>query len=414
MLVEQSYDFPLIPYENLFCDNIDQFVKTFEEIIEDDIERGIKLNFNLPITFKHKKVSPILQLAKPEDIPELITICKEVYKGTYPYKEMEDEEFLKKKILSSNYHIIKFLDVKGNIIGCFKCILDFEQKKGYMGGFMLRSQYQKKIDVVKAIIGSYLWMWNTFKDKILVWYCENRTAQSTSQFMTSICGIKPIAFFPNKDIFYNNIESDVMGITYVEKVLKEQRSKKIPSIIPQALNCFIYSDNRYNLGRIKLIEPKIELNSDLMLNLKQKIRTKVKEIVYNNEVTYKKIKFYYKGSTSFFSFLYTPQIQNFEKTKYCVKNLEELEVFILLFIKCAKRLMIRYLEVLISAYEPTHQKLFNKYGLAARGYIPCWKYKKNTDTFDDYIVFNYFNGKLNESVELIPETEDLLRFIGLI
>ena len=34
-----------------------------------------------------------------------------------------------------------------------------------------------------------------------------------------MCGINTVAFFPNKDVFYDKVESEVMGVIYPEKTL---------------------------------------------------------------------------------------------------------------------------------------------------------------------------------------------------
>ena len=79
---------------------------------------------------------------------------------------------------------------------------------------------------------------------------------------------------------------------------------------------------------------------------------------------------YIPGTESYFKFLYTPQVQNFEKTEYSVNNLEELYVFVQDFKKLARLLKVRYCEAFISAYDVEHQSIFYNAGLNPRGYIP--------------------------------------------
>jgi hypothetical protein len=413
MLSEQVVSSPIISQEDLFCRNIDQFIQVYRPILDLNIVKGMNLNFSLPISLNHRRVSPIIQLARPEDAKELVAICKEVYDGTYPYKEMEDEEYIRKKIEDPQYHILLFKDKMDTTLGCFKCILDFEQKKGYMGGFMLRKQFQKSIDVVKAIVGSYVWMWTTFKDRIFIWYCENRTSQSTSQFMTSVCGIKTVSFLPNKDIFCNEIESDVLGVVYVEKALKKYRSKEIPRVIPSAVNCYQFSRKHYPLEGCSVEDPQLIFDLPLLKNLKMKLKMNIKPISFGGKVIYKEITLYYEDSESYFKFLYTPQIQNFEKTEYQVSNLEELFIFVSNFIEIAKDMDVRYVEVFASAYEPTQQKIFYTFGLIPRGYVPCWRYNKRLDRFEDYIVFNSYIGTLSKNLQLIREGVELFEVLDI-
>ena len=106
------------------------------------------------------------------------------------------------------------------------------------------------------------------------------------------------------------------------------------------------------------------------------------------------IKFTLEGSSSFFSFLYTPQVQNFEKTKYKVKSVEELFVFGQKFQEYRVKYNVRYLEVFISAYNPVHQKIFYNLGLIPQGYIPSWDYNDKEGVFEDSILFNYTVAKI--------------------
>jgi len=106
-------------------------------------------------------------------------------------------------------------------------------------------------------------------------------------------------------------------------------------------------------------------------------------------------------------------VQNFEKTKYHVNNLEELYVFIHKFIKCGHEMGIRYCEVFISAYKSEHQKLFFEAGLSPRGYIPSWDYNKKENVFEDKILFNWFKGSINQDIQLIDEGLRLLNVLEL-
>lgn len=330
-----------------------------------------------------------------------------MYDGTYPYKEIEDEGIIKKMIDSPDNHFILF-EIDGEVAGCFRCALDFEHKKGYSGGFMIKKKYQRILDVTKTIIGSYAWMWKTFKNEILVWYCENRTAHATSQYITSVCGIKSVAFFPNKDVFYDQVESDVMGVIYREKTLTKYRDRKTPVLIKNALDSFLHCDNLYNLGNYQLASPDFNLDYDKILELQKAFR---KDLIID-KYGYGYHQFFIRDTKSYFTFLHTSQIQNFEKTKYHVDSLEELYVFLEEFLKSMNENIIRYSEVFVSAFSPEHQQLFYEFGFRARGYVPCWNYNKTKNKFEDYVVFNYFEGQVPHA-ELLPIGQELVDLLSI-
>ncbi|MFX0043840.1 MAG: DUF998 domain-containing protein, partial [Candidatus Hodarchaeota archaeon] len=182
-----------------------------------------------------------------------------------------------------------------------------------------------------------------------------------------------------------------------------------PQILSEVQSCFLYSDKRYGLGEVKFVSPCIELQSKSVINLKSKVVKEIKK----DKFGYETIQFSIEGTSSFFKFLYTPSVQNFEKTEYQVKNLEELYVFVQEFMKCKKEFNVRYCEVFLSAYHPEHQKIFQEAGFSPRGYIPSWKYNKSLEVFEDYILFNCFSGQISDELQLIQEGWDLFAAINI-
>lgn len=407
MLSEETISIRGISLNKLFCVSTDEFLRPFEDVIDPDINKGMYLDFEICDRYHQHKISPILRLARPEDAQDIVEIYKELYDGTYPYKEMEDEEEVKKMIRDPNIQWIIYQDPSFNVAGCITFVLDFENKRGYIRGFMLKKEYQGYIDITKAMIGSMIGMCHKFRDAIFTWYVENRTAHAKSQYSMRVCGIAPIGFYPNKDIFLGDVESDIMQILYDERVLKVYRSKEIPQILPEVKNCFSYSDERYNLGEYKIDEPCIEFDFKKLMALKERF---VKKVI-KERFGYETISFSFIGSTSFFKFLYTPSVKNFEKTEYKVRNLEELYVFVQEFMKGKKELNVRYCEVFLSAYNPSHQKIFRDAGFSPRGYIPSWKYNHKIGVFEDQILFNYFEGHITSKMQLIQEAWELFKTI---
>jgi len=407
--MEQAVTLQYISSNELFCDFIDEFLEPFEYLIKTDIHKGMVLNFDIYHKSNIKKLSPILILASPKDAKKITEIYKELYNGTYPYKEMEDEKSVRKMIENLNYRWVLFKDRFNNVAGCITFALDFKNKRGYIRGFMLRKKYQGHIDIVKSMIGSMIGMCNSFRDKIFMWYVENRTAHAKSQYSMWVCGINPIAFFPNKDIFLNSVESDLMQIIYDKRALNEYHRTDKPCILPEIYKSYLYSKARYNLCSAKIIDPKLDLDPRKLNSIHKKITKKT----VKDKFDYETITFSIKDSGSYIQFIYTPTVQTIEKTKYIVKNLEELYVLVHELIKFGNELSIRYSEVFVSAYKPNHQKIFLDAGLSPRGYIPSWKYIQEKNYFEDHILFNYFEGKIDGNIQLIPEGRELLKCLNI-
>ncbi|MHA2048720.1 MAG: DUF998 domain-containing protein [Promethearchaeota archaeon] len=409
MLSEKKFTESTVSLQELFPSYAKQFLKPFENIVEPEFHKDMHLPFKIADRKHTHKISPILRLARPEDAHEIVEIYKELYEETYPYKEMEDEQEICRMIKDPSIQWIVYQDPSFHIAGCITFVLDFDNSRGYIRGFMLRKKYQGHVDITKAMIGSMLGMLHKYKDIILTWYVENRTFHSKSQYSMWVCGIAPIGFYPNKDVFLGEVESDLMQVLYDERVLREFRSPDIPRFLSSVESCYQFSEKRYHLGSYMVTTPEIDLDHIEI----RKLKTHLVKQVSKDKFGYETIIFTLEGSDSFFEFLYTPQVQNFEKTHYNVKNIEELSVFIQEFIDCGKELGIRYCEAFISAYRPEHQQLFYDAGLKPRGYVPSWKFNARTDLFEDHVLFNKFEGSINRNIQLIDEGEDLLQVLEL-
>ena len=408
MLSEQILPENIVSLEELFPNFTHEFLKSFEGLTRPQIKHEMHLNFEIAEKKHQQKISPILRLAHPNDAREITEIYKELYNGTYPYKEMEDVEEVRKMILDPAVKWIVYQDHDYNIAGCITFVLDFENRRGYIRGFMLKKRYQGRIDITKAMIGSMLGMLHEFRNKIYTWYVENRTAHAKSQYSMWVCGISPIAFYPNKDIFLEKIESDLMQILYDKRALKEFRNNIIPCFIPSVESCYQYSNKRYSLGTFSIESPKIILVKKKVYKLQKKLIRNIEK----DKFGYETITFSFEGSDSYFQFLHTPQVKNFEKVKYQVKNLEELYIFAQELIKIKGELGARYCEVFISAYNPEHQQIFWDVGLQPRGYIPSWECSTGKLEFNDSVLFSIFNGKISEDIQLIDQGHKLLEVLG--
>jgi hypothetical protein len=357
-----------------------------------------------------KKKSPVLELAKPEDAAKIVNIYEEIYDGTYPYKEMEDPNVVQTLIEDPSIRWILFLDPSTDeIAGCVTLVHDLFNKRGYVRGFMVREKFRGKLDTVKAMLGSMLGTYDDFKGKAFSWYVENRTAHTSSQYPMYRCGLHPIGFYPNKDVFFNAIESDLMQIAYDERAFTEWKPTEVPQIIPEVHSCYEYSARNYPLREVSYQSPPIKLRKSEIIRWKSRI----KRAFSTDPFGYHYITLYYLESNAYFKFLYTPRVQNFEKTEYEVENNEQLSVFLQDFATLKKLLNVRYCEAFVSAYNPEHQSIFKRAGLEPRGYVPRWKFNDKTNKLEDQILFNWYAGSISKDIKLIDAGKTLLRYLNV-
>ncbi|MHA1273685.1 MAG: hypothetical protein ACTSQS_09635 [Promethearchaeota archaeon] len=386
------------------CIYIEDYIKNIDYCPLSMFQEGFSIKNEIQNEGKKFKVIPTIQLAKVDDAEEIADIVNSVYRGTYPYKEFCDKNEIEKMIKDDRYYFILF-KVKDEIAGLYNAQLNFKKRKGYFGGLVLKEKFHGKIDLLKSAMVSVSSIYYTFKDKIYIWYGETRTSHSKSQYIVVKCGIKPIAFFPNKDIFLNAVESDLLHIIYNKKAIEDFRSKEIPKLIPQVSDCFLYATSRYNLGPVIFKNPIIHLNSEIYSNIRKKIIIKSE----SNKFGYEWVNMFNRDTDSYFKFLLTRHLFNIEKMEYKIKCLEELVAFIHELKELMKRKYIRYCECFVSAYKPEHQKIFYLEGFKPRGYVPSWFYDENNNIFEDAVVFNLFKGKLDNNLKLVPEGEELVR-----
>jgi hypothetical protein len=401
----------VVTYDDMFMKFTQQFIQNFDEIVNNDFQQEISLDFEIAGRHNKKRINPLIRKATPEDIDEIIFIYQDVYDNSYPYKEMEDRDEIFKMLHSPNVEWLIFETKEHEIVGCFTFLLDFEKKLGNIRGFNLKKKFLGKLDIMKMAMGSIIAMYKKYNGKIFRWYGECRTAHSKSQFFLSALGFKPVGFYPCKDVFYNKVESDLLILSYDQRVLTTLRTKEIPNIIPEAHNGFLYSDRRYDLGLCKIADSSAK-NVSLDVKKIKKLQRNVIRNISKDKFGYESIQLSFPHSDSFFEFLYTPTVQNFEKTHYKVNRLEELYVFVQEFMEYGKTYDIRYCESFISAYKPAHQQIFLNVGLRPRGYVPSWKYNKESGIFEDCIPFNWYKGEI-DNIILLDEGQDLVDILDL-
>jgi hypothetical protein len=363
--------------------NIEDILNNYPYAREMDLEKGYEFENSI----RNGKRIPSLKFATEEDAEEITNIFKEVYENTYPYKRMEDIS---------------------EIIGLH---LDFENKIGNFFGYAFRKKYQHKADISTASIACEIAPMYKFKDQIFIWFAEIRSSFSSIQYLAKVAGLKPMAFLPNKDMFFNHSESEILFIIYNRKALFNYRSSEKPKIISQAIFCYFHAFQKYSL-ELPAIKNYNNLESELdkhkIVKINSLLMRKVEKDKFGNEL----ITILIKGTNSFFEFLHYDNICIAEKVFYKVSTLEELYVFIEEIKLITQELRLRYFEAYLSAYDPTHQTIFFNAGFKPTGYIPAFKYNKAKNLFEDQVLFVYHEGELNKDTKLIPETVEFLKTIN--
>ena len=370
------------------------------------LESGI--SFPKKSSSKAQKVTLSVQIAKPEEAQSISEIFKQVYRNTYPYKELENVQEIRKMIEDPDYNWLLFKVDGDKAIGCAGVKFTASTKSIYLHGFAIKKEYQGMTSLPKLILAAWVVLLKKYEKKALKCFGEARSAHSKSQSLSDYLGLKSIAFFPKKDIFFNQEESEFLLILYDEDIITKYRRKETPKIIPRVLPCYYYAMKRYQLEFP-------ELSKHLTLDFDDKKIQAIKQnLVYqeeNDTLGNTLVTISISNSDAYISFSHQSQVRIFEKINYEVSNKEQLFVFIAEVKELMNKLKIRYLEFYASAYHPIHQAMLFNSGLKPFGYIPCFKYVEEENVFEDQIVFIYYEGRVNRNLRMIPETENFLKEI---
>jgi len=386
--------------------SIEDMINTYPWIRDINLEKG----HNFEASTRKGKVIPSLKFATEKDAEEITKVFKEVYENTYPYKRMESVSDIQSMIRSPNYYWIIFTIKPDIIVGCVGIRLDFENKIGNIFGFALRKKFQQKIDISTAFIASMVAPMHKFNNQIFYWFAEVRSSFSSIQYIAKLIGLSPVGFLPNKDIFFNQPESEILFVMYNQKILNDLRSSKKPQLITPAIFCYFYAFQNYDLG-LPVIKNynnlEMELDPNKLENKRNLILRKIERDKFGNEL----IKISLMGTNNYFQFLHYKNIQIVEKVDYNVSTLEDLCVFLEEIKSIIIEFKLRYMEVFLSAYDYTHQVFFYNAGFKPTGYIPAFKYNKNDNLYEDQVLFVYHENPLNKNTQLIRETEEFLKSI---
>jgi len=386
--------------------SIEDMLNTYPWVRDINLEKG----YNFENSNKKGKIIPSLKFATEDDAEEITKVFKEVYENTYPYKQMENVSDIQNMIRSPNYYWIIFTIKPDIVVGCQGIRLDFENKIGNIFGFAFKKKFQQKVEISTASIASVVAPMHQFRNQILFWFAEVRSSFSSVQYIAKLTGLYPIGFLPNKDIFFNQVESEILFITYSQKILNGLRSSQKPQLITPAIFCYFYAFQKYDLGLPVILNDnnfEAELDSDKLENNRKLLLRRTERDKYGNEL----IKISIMGTSNYLQFLHYSNIQIVEKVDYNVSSLEALYVFIEEIKSIIRELKLRYMEVFLSAYDSTHQMLFYNAGFKPTGYVPAFKYNKDYNLYEDQLLFVYRENPLNKNTHLIRETEDFLKSI---
>jgi hypothetical protein len=382
---------------------LNDFLSSNKKYNDLDVRKGI----SFPKRSKNKKFIPSAKLAIPGDEKDIVSVFKDMYRGAYPFREFEEEKEVLKMIEDPYFYWAVFRNSSNAVIGCIGLEIDLENKSGVLHGLVFKRQYQGITSLYKLFTASFCSILRISKNDILSISCEVRSAHSKTQYMGKILGFLPVAFLPNKDIFFEKEESEIIVIVYYEDALEKYRSPKTAKFPFQVLKSYNYAVQKFGiLGAFKVKNYlSLEYKEKKVSKCRKYFTKRVDKDKFDNEL----VEFAYSESQSFLKFFYNKYIGNIECINYDVISKEELFVFLEKLVQFIQENKVRYCDCFVSAYNALHQTIFLNAGFETYGYIPAFKYNKMEKTLEDQVVFVYYKGHIDlERLQLIPETKELI------
>lgn len=215
-------------------------VKDIDEIVEKYDLQGKHLD----LTPKKRIVPPYFSNPSTyEEAEAIVKIYNAVYQDTFPYLEMLDPAFVYASFKDPGYYWGIFKTVKRNkIIGCYTVTVDHETRTEYLSGLNVHPSYQAKVgirEMASAVMRNFL---EDHIDEIDKWYIEARTAHSIVQYLGRTGDLHPYALLLEKDIFFNQRESDAFLLSFRRHIYETGR--EFPKGLPAPLLPFYDHANK--------------------------------------------------------------------------------------------------------------------------------------------------------------------------
>ncbi|MHA1340455.1 MAG: hypothetical protein ACTSRZ_10835 [Promethearchaeota archaeon] len=369
-------------------------------------------NNNLDSKFSKYTNTGIHYIENPSlDVAKFIAFMHNItYNGNYPYKEMEDPEYLLKHFFKPEQALIGIYEnkIRNELCGCGIFQLDYEKKLAYIRGLMILNEHRKYIDAKRIFIQHIydaIVMHEEYIDRI---YGEVRTAHNIVQYLSESIGFVPHAILFNKDNFTgeNWRESDILAITYTKRCFEQERNKS-PYIHPELFPIYDHFAQIWNLEMPFIESPSINVNKEFISECifeAQDIQTER----FVDQYGYVYYRLFHKSSGVIMTFTQTLSVGSVEKIQldYSFINEDILDdeytkyiIFGAFIIKLREMLFnneIDYFEWYLPCSDVNLQEIAMILGLSVFGFAPAWR-KMENGKLTDCFVFGMTRFPIDES-----------------
>ncbi len=382
-------------------------VRDIDEIVEKyDFEGN---HADVPIV---KRIVPV-ELFLPstyEDARAIVKIYQAVYQGHFPYPEMLDPAYIYSTFSNPTFFWGVFKTTKrGKIIGCYTVTVDKTTRTGYLRGLNVHPRYQARVgirEMASAVMRTFL---ESRIDEIDKWYIEARTAHTIVQYLGRTGDLLPYAMMLEKDVFYEQRETDALLISYKRNI--RENGRIFPEALPSALIPFYEHANRMmRCGKpvnVCTVED-CSFPTDVV-----RIRDiQIGKTTDNYGYTY--ITICDPTSGDVIGGTFTPSVKTLEKVKFHLTDSAMIGTMLAKFHEAAWSLGAEYIEWVVPVSDCKLTAYFMRHPMyTIQGYLPAWTGSKiHPGKYEDAVMFGFTRHPVNPgAMNLIEETQELLEII---
>ncbi|TFG18676.1 MAG: hypothetical protein EU530_08505 [Promethearchaeota archaeon] len=360
------------------------------------------------------KVHSPIRFAQSDDIPQLLHVNHQVYKGHYPYRDMLDVEYVTEFTNPTKDNgfigVYETEDESRTIGGFLLLAVDREQRKGYFRGLMVSPEHRNRLHLKNRVLETIYQGYKQYFNDVELWYGETRTAHRKGQKWMEESGSRPCAFLPNKDIFSDDMvrESDVLEIAYSQKALFQYRNSN-PQLLLKFLPLYNQVSNYFNFPEIQDAPSSTSVCTPAMLSEALELAEKcIIEKTPKQYDTYT-CKIHIQNG-SYVEFLVNNPISSAEKTRFHANSEIELAALLIRLKEFIEHVNLEYFEIYIPTINLRHQQIFLELDFSCFGYVPSWKWTNNKS--DDCLIFGLYRTPINwENTVLTENSESFAKIL---
>ncbi|MHA1145360.1 MAG: GNAT family N-acetyltransferase [Candidatus Helarchaeota archaeon] len=303
-----------------------------------------------------------LHPARPKEAREVMKLYEIIYEGTYPYHEVFDHKWLIQQMNHPDNVFFTIVDHStGKVVGTTLFQMNLYHQRAYGRGGLIHPDYMG-YGLGSALLGkAYEKIIFHSRDFIKIYFTEGRTAHVKIQKISENNGCKPIGFFINKDLYYNERETDILLAMMSADILRSRRQN--PQIHPTFKSMYEVIRRFFRLETAKYMDIPVSSKMDTYNDMFEARKDSSGYIHVNFKIM----------PRSFLQFKINTNTKVAEDAYFQVQDPSEFRYLLNEAISFFRKANVQYFEMYMPVTQPEYQAIAAQLGFIATGYFPGWQ-----------------------------------------